>query len=84
MPKSYNSESEVIWKVKSSGIMQSPGGLNLEAKQADCNWALDQGYTNVLMDPIPVLSVTYLNQSGQHIYTLANLRTTYLMVLYLS
>ena len=37
MPKSYNSESEVIWKVKSSGIMQSPGGLNLEAKQADCN-----------------------------------------------
>ena len=71
-------------KLKLSGIMQSHGGLNLEAKQADGNWALYQGYTNVLMDPIPVSSVTYLKQSGQHIYTLTNLVTTYLMVLYLS
>ena len=64
--------------------MQSPGSLSLEVKQADGNWALDQGYTNVLIDPIPVSSVTYLKQSGQHIYTLTNLVTTYLMVLYLS
>ena len=71
-------------KLKSSGIIQSPGGLNLEAKQEDGNWALDQGYTNVLMDPIPVLSMTNLKQSGQHIYTLTNLVTTYLMVLHLS